>query len=84
MRKRVHVALAVLLVAIAGATAWPILRERGPVYQGKRLSHWLANDDGSLEAERNAQRAVVEAGTNAVPTLLRMLRHSDSVFRPDG
>jgi len=66
-----------VLVMLAGVIAWQVLREREPVYQGKRLSRWLADDDGSLESERNAQRAVVEAGTNAVPTLLRMLRQSD-------
>jgi len=65
---------------LAGVIAWQVLhsQEREPLYQGKRLSNWLANDDGSLEAERSAQRAVIEAGTNAVPTLLRMLRQRDS------
>src|SRR5437879_2920486 len=81
MRKRVQIALAVLFVGGLGLVAWPILREREPVYQGKRLSHWLANDDGSLEAERNAQRAVEKAGTNSIPTLLTMLRQSDSPLK---
>ncbi len=41
MQKRVQVALAVLLVTLAGVSAWLGLREREPVYQGKRLSVWL-------------------------------------------
>jgi len=41
MRKRVKIALAVLLVAIAGVIAWQALRPRESVYQGKRLSLWL-------------------------------------------
>jgi hypothetical protein len=41
MRKRVHIVLAVLLVALAGVIAWLGLRQREPVYQGKRLSVWL-------------------------------------------
>src|SRR5260370_5878786 len=81
MRKPVRIALAVLLVAVVSGIGWQGLREREPVYQGKRLSNWLAKDDGSLEAEQNAQRAVEKAGTNAVPTLLRMLRHSDSPLK---
>ena len=51
MRKRVQIALALLLVAIAGVTAWQVLRphEREPVYQGKRLSVWLEQYYDALE-----------------------------------
>src|ERR1017187_8745077 len=38
MRKRVHIALAVLLVMLAGVIAWQVLREREPVYEGSRRS----------------------------------------------
>ena len=42
MRKRVHIALAVVLVMLVGVSAWLALRlperEREPVYQGKRAS----------------------------------------------
>ena len=41
MRNRVRIALAVLLVALVGGIIWQALREREPVYQGKRLSVWL-------------------------------------------
>ncbi|MGO8929755.1 MAG: HEAT repeat domain-containing protein [Limisphaerales bacterium] len=45
MRKRVQIALAVLLVALAGVIAWQVFhasRERRLLaYQGKRLSVWL-------------------------------------------
>jgi hypothetical protein len=41
MRKRVHIALVVVLVILAGMSAWQGLRQREPVYQGKRLSVWL-------------------------------------------
>ena len=86
MRKRVQIALAVLLVAMAGVIVLRVREPTEPVYQGKRLSvwlvqyyrSWLENDDGSLGAEQNAQRAVEMAGTNAIPTLLEMLRQSDS------
>jgi len=81
MRKRFQIALVVFLVGVLGVVAWPILSEHEPVYHGKRLSTWLASDDGSMEAELNAQRAVMQAGTNAVPILLRMLRQRDSPLK---
>jgi len=52
MRKRLRIALAVLVVALVGLALWQGLREPEPVYQGKRLGRWLsaavasgANDD---------------------------------------
>jgi hypothetical protein len=41
MHKRVQIALAVLLAILAGVSVWQGLREREPLYQGKRLSSWL-------------------------------------------
>lgn len=35
MRKRVQIALAVLLVGVIGVIAWQVLRERESLYQGK-------------------------------------------------
>jgi hypothetical protein len=81
VRKRVYIALAVLLVVIAGVSAWQGLREREPVYQGKRLSVWLKAYQISgfvgIEAREKANAAVRQAGTNAISTLLRMLRAKD-------
>jgi hypothetical protein len=41
MLKRVQIALAVVLVILAGVIGWQGLRLREPVYQGRRLSDWL-------------------------------------------
>jgi len=41
MRKRVQIALAILIVVLAGVSAWLGLREREPVYQGRSLGKWL-------------------------------------------
>ena len=41
MRKQVYIALAVLLVILAGVIAWQGLRLREPVYEDKPLSLWL-------------------------------------------
>lgn len=83
MRKRVQIALAVLFAAILGVIAWQILLEREPVYQGKRLAFWLRAFDVSDNEPgkpnfNEAVEAVRDAGTNAFPILLRMLRASDS------
>jgi len=80
MRKRVQIALAFLLVAIAGVIAWQVLHLREPAYQGKRLSVWLQNysPDGDSPEVDDAVRTM---GTNVIPTLLGMLRAEDSKLR---
>jgi HEAT repeat protein len=80
MRKRVRIALAVLLIAMVGAIAWQALRLREPVYQGKRLSLWLQRyspDGDSTEVDE----AVRSMGTNAIPTLLGNLQATDSPLK---
>jgi hypothetical protein len=104
MRKRVHIALAVLLVAIAGVIAWQVLRLREPVYQGRSLSNWLegyeplpglfvlggptvqvtgpgGGPQGYHFDSRKVDAAVRQIGTNALPSLFRMLRAKDSALR---
>ena len=84
MRKRVHVALAGLIVAVVGVIAWQVTRpqEREPVYQGKRLTFWLYEAyEGNGRNGEGAEEGMRQAGTNAIPTLLRMLRAKDSASR---
>jgi len=88
MRKRVYVPVAFLLVAIVGVITWQVLHEheREPVYQGKRLSAWLREYRSALnvidgdreEAGKTARNAIQAIGTNAIPTLVRMLGKKDS------
>jgi hypothetical protein len=65
-------------------TAWLLLnsRESEPVYQGKRLGAWLESyqvpKTQHEQAWQQADEAVRQIGTNAIPTLLAMLRRSDS------
>jgi HEAT repeat protein len=67
-----------LLLAGWGGLAWVVLRTKEPpepVCQGKRLREWLAGYNGpSPETDEVVRRL----GTNAIPTLLRMLRAKDS------
>ena len=91
MIKRVQIALALLLVALAGLITWQGLRLREPVYEGKRLSSWLNTyrlsglagvETWQVRTEQQkADEAVRKAGTNALPTLLRMLRAKDSALK---
>jgi hypothetical protein len=97
MRKRVTTALAVGLVALIGVFVWQVSQQREPVYNGKRLSEWLKASaeerataastsrapHGTLDIDTTieADEAVRHAGTNAIPTLLRMLRVSDSPLK---
>jgi hypothetical protein len=80
MRKRVEIALAVLGIAILGVLAWQVLREREPVYQGKPLSAWLEGYDSpkNQQAWQQTDEAIRQIGPKAIPTLLQMLRVSDS------
>jgi hypothetical protein len=83
MRKRVRVALAVLLVILASVIAWQVFSVREPVYQGKPLSVWLDYYvSRQSEAQREmADRALDKVGTNAIPTLLWMLRQRDTSLK---
>ena len=81
MRERVHIALAVLLVMLAGVIGWQVLqalREREPVYQGKRLSFWLEEPN----ADDRDEQAIRQIDTNALPFLIKRLRAHDKRLNP--
>ncbi|MDB6022679.1 MAG: repeat protein [Pedosphaera sp.] len=73
-----------LLAAIIVATSAAIFlfAPRQPVYQGKPLAYWLQGYDNPQykygEDWHNADEAMHHSGTNAIPTLLRLLRMQDS------
>jgi hypothetical protein len=85
VRKQFRIALVVLL---AGVIVWQVLRnhEHEPIYQGKGLHVWLreyhlglgTGDEERVRARNLAEAAVREIGTNAIPTLLKMLGKKDS------
>jgi hypothetical protein len=83
MKKNLLISLAILFLVVVGAVVWQAVRQREPVHQGKALSFWLKGFDGgyndpSKPSYNESVEAVREAGTNALPTLLRMLRTRDS------
>jgi HEAT repeat protein len=84
MAKRLPVVLGILLVAAVGWASWQALRQpREPVYRGKPLSSWLKAYENPVtpEVEAQADAAVRQAGTNAIPILVRLLRVEDSALK---
>lgn len=84
MRKRLRIALGILLIVLLACVAWALLqpREAEPMYQGKRLSAWI-NDyrrSGPFFSESNSvvDQAIRAIGSNAIPTLLRKVIAKDS------
>ena len=88
MGKRGRFLIAIAAIAVLAVLAWAILLSPAPepFYKGKPLSYWLQGYTGNpgtnpppTYAEANA--AVDEIGTNAIPVLLQMLRAQDSPIK---
>jgi hypothetical protein len=83
--------MALVVVAICGGV-WLAMLPKEPVYQGKPLRYWLAKYDvptvlwsmprfQRLPTSAASRAALREIGTNAIPTLLEMLRERDSPLK---
>lgn len=94
MKKHNRILLIVLLAIFLGGLTWVVLqpREPEPVYQGKPLSFWLTGYDPgnynlkptrgpSPPTSKQADEAIRQIGSNAIPTLLRLLQKQDSPFK---
>jgi len=87
MGKKRSIALSILLVVILGGLTWEIWRNREPVYKGKPLSYWLKGMADSPATGKDypkmneAVEALEQIGTNATPTLLKMLRAHDGQLK---
>jgi hypothetical protein len=89
MRKRRY---SVVIAAVLSVTVicWHLLATREPKYEGKPLSFWLKGYDvqwgrspvskKTERAEELADKAIACAGTNAIPTLMRMFEARDSAL----
>lgn len=93
-RRLVWLMIACLAVLAAGTAIWFRANYHPePVYQGRPLSYWLnqmsprlsmtrpVNARSFFQAQMQAQAAVSHIGTNAIPTLLRMLEAQDSSLK---
>jgi hypothetical protein len=95
MGKRGRVLIAVAAIAVLAVLAWAFLLAPSsapePVYNGKPLSYWLEPyaysifqrkvSTETIPSREEADTALRQIGTNAIPTLLRMLRAHDSPLR---
>ena len=74
-----RILFAVLLVAIGAIVLWRGCSPRDPVYRGQPLSQWLKEYDPrvTVENKEEVDDAIRHVGTNAIPTLLKMLRSKD-------
>ncbi len=84
-KRRIIASVIVVFVVVAGIALFTF-RSREPVYQERPLSAWLEDLDYGRpsfrrEAVPQAEEAVRQIGTNAVPFLVRMTRCNDSPFR---
>ena len=79
--------LLLLGAALLSGLTWTLLHshpaELEPVYHGKTLSAWLAlydpaNTNRPASQLEETQTAIEQMGTNAIPTLLRLLRTHES------
>lgn len=84
--KRRIVWFVIALLVIAGGLTWQISRSREPMpmYEGKPLSYWLECLDITYPhetSEQKAEHAIQAIGTNAIPTLLKMVEKKDSPLK---
>jgi hypothetical protein len=80
MSARQKILASLVPLAALGGVVWELWRPRipDPIYQGKTLSYWVARYGTEWE-KPNA--AVCQAGTNAIPLLLLLLRTHDSPLK---
>jgi HEAT repeat protein len=77
------VVLVVLAVVVAGFGTWLLLRRAEPAYNGKSLTVWdqqygSNHWSGRTELAGEAEFAVRQIGSNAIPFLLKLMRAEDS------
>jgi len=80
MGKGRFILITLLALAVLGGLVWEIMRNREPVYEGEPLSFWLQGYDQDQRTETSIQaadQALQHLGTNAIPTLLRLIQAED-------
>ncbi len=85
MNKRLIIILGLFLTSILGTLVWQTSSPREPVVEGRKLTSWLDHHVASSAAKppydspgwKKADEVLRSMGTNAIPTLLRMIRSKD-------
>lgn len=85
MNKRLRLALAVMVVTVLAVAGGLAVLSREPEYQGRKLTDWLreleAAPDMASPQWRDSVAAIRAIGPNGLPTLLMMLRGTDSAWK---
>lgn len=82
-KKRFAPGVFLILALGGGLITWALRSSREPVYDGRTLNFWLArytSENRSETSQVEADHALEAIGTNAIPTLLRMLQSRDSAI----
>jgi HEAT repeat protein len=85
MTKCLRIVIGLLLVSGLGLLVWQASGPREPVFEGRTLTSWLDHHVASSAASppydspgwKKAEQALRSIGTNAIPTLLEMIRAKD-------
>jgi hypothetical protein len=85
MNKRLSIAIGLILASVLGLLVWQVSGPREPVFEGRTLTSWLDHHVESSDARppynspgwKKADAALRSVGSNAVPTLLKMIRAKD-------
>jgi tetratricopeptide (TPR) repeat protein len=86
-RKRLVWLIACLLVAAIGGLIWLAMPPKEPVYHGQPLSYWLSRSEeygmGDPKDPKglDCREAIRAIGTNAIPSLLRILKAKDPAIK---
>ena len=89
MRKPLRISIIVAVVAIVCQFAWLMSGPREPAYKGKRLSYWISRYDSLIlgkirtrsSDQQEADKAVREIGTDALPYLLKLAGRKDTALK---
>src|SRR6478736_3856380 len=82
MSRRIGIVTGLLLAGVVGSLLWRACGPREPVFEGRALTSWLDHHVASSAASppfgspgwKKADEAIRRIGTNAIPTLLAMIR----------
>jgi hypothetical protein len=83
MKRGRLIAAIALVFAVVSAIAYFWGSGEEPVYQGKRLSSWIDEYDWAPKRRNEAERAIRQIGTNALPTLVSWIKYEEPVWRTE-
>ena len=84
MWKRKGPLLLIVVGLLVAGLLWVTFRKPEPTYDGRSLSYWVLRDDvyhGTSGERRQAEQAIHQIGTNALPFLLKWIQNERPAWR---